>query len=63
MTTHVRAGQVWQHKNSGRREEVVRESSFGYSWFVRPEGSENGDEGTIPEWILTDDYVLVKDAP
>jgi hypothetical protein len=59
--TTVRAGQVWQSKNMGQRLTVVRETeSEDRHWIV---SDSKGAEWEIPEWRLTDDYVLVKDAP
>lgn len=62
--TIVKAGQVWQHKSTSTQ------------WTVGETPSEQGDrkwwglhrvgnQGTksVPEWMLVDDYVLVRGAP
>jgi hypothetical protein len=70
MDDTVKAGQVWQHKNSGRRLEIVRlgpEDDAGSAngrWQWVPEGY-SPDHGThlTAESVLVDDFILVKDAP
>lgn len=63
MDDAVKVGQVWQSKNSGRRLEVVSRPNGDHAWMVRNAGGEDAEPRPIPEWILTDDYVLAKDAP
>lgn len=63
MSDNVKAGQVWQHKNSGARVEVMREAPGDYAWMVRNAGVTDAEERRIPEWLLTDDYVLAIGAP
>lgn len=58
MTT-VKAGQVWQSKNRGTQYTVIE--PYGQGWRMR---QVNGQEiCDLREWVLFDDYVLVKEAP
>lgn len=56
----VKAGQVWQNKNSGSRWEVDPAPTDEARWVILRSGEKTK---TIPDWLLVDDYVLVKDAP
>lgn len=63
-TEEVKAGQVWQHKNTSTQW-VVGENPWTQGerrwWGLRRVGPDG--VRSVPEWILTDDYILVKDAP
>lgn len=58
MTDEVKAGQVWQHKNSGRRW-VVTEDGEAWVGITR----EDSLRDLVKKTVLVDDFILVKDAP
>jgi len=64
VSVHVKPGQVWQHKNMGSRWEVLHlpEMDNGKKWWPLQRVEMSGSK-TVPEWLLLDDYVLVKEAP
>lgn len=58
--SEVRVGQVWESKNMGGRWTVLYREADG-KWSLH---SEDGRKSRVlPEWMLFDDYVLVKEAP
>lgn len=58
--TEVKPGQVWEHKNMGSRWAVLHREDDG-KWSLHSEDGRKSN--VIPEWMLLDDYVLVKEAP
>lgn len=60
MSAHVKVGQVWQDKNTGREWTVKAPEIDGDGWWME---SERRTDKIIPEPILFADYVLVRDAP
>ena len=60
METQVKPGQVWQDKNLGRNWTVLLREEDG-KWSLHSEDGRRSN--VIPEWMLLDDYVLVKEAP
>lgn len=60
MISEVKPGQVWQSKNMGSRWTVLHQEDDG-KWSLH---SEDGRKSRVlPEWMLLEDYVLVKEAP
>ena len=64
METQVKPGQVWASKASGAQWEVLTrsETADGKRWWPLQRIELNGSK-TLPEWMLLEDYVLVKEAP
>lgn len=58
--TEVKPGQVWQEKNSGRNWTVKAPEIDGDGWWME---SERRTDKIVSEWLIFDDYVLVKEAP
>jgi len=60
--SEVKPGQVWESKNMGRRIQTVEKDTVrGHPWWkCRVESSTATVE--IYEWMLLEDYVLVKEA-
>lgn len=64
MTTEVKPGQVWQHKSTCTQwtvGETPWEQGDRKWWGLHRVG--NPGTKSVPEWMLVDDYVLVKEAP
>lgn len=60
MESQVKPGQTWESKNMGRRWTVLRQEDDG-KWDLH---SEDGRASRVlPEWMLVDDFILVKEAP
>lgn len=59
--SNVRVGQVWQHKALGSQWRVVDSGESGSCWWILHHVADNKTKG-LPEWLIYDDYVLVKGA-
>lgn len=64
VSDEVKAGQVWQHKSTSTQW-VVGENPWTQGerrwWGLRRIGPDGAK--SVPEWLLTDHYILVKGAP
>ena len=61
--SEVKPGQVWEHKNMGRRVEITGPGDAIGMWKWVPASGQRGVYGETSEYILLADYVLVKEAP
>jgi hypothetical protein len=67
VTDHVKPGQVWQHKALGSMWVVgatwdqTTKGSVSRWWGLK--GLTSDKTKSVPEWVLFEDYVLVKEAP
>lgn len=66
MEHQVKPGQVWASKATGTQWEVLDgmevEAGAGRVWWPLQRVDAAGQK-TLPEWMLLEDYVLVKEAP
>lgn len=63
MTDHVKPGQVWASKNSGKRIVITSPGERRHQWEWKELGAKAGNGAWIHEFLLVDDFVLVKEAP
>jgi len=62
--SEVKPGQVWQNKNMGSQWTTCESPDVkgGRKWWALRRVGADGTK-SVPEWMLVDDYVLVKEAP